>query len=88
MAIENGMVASTESQINTPFTNDDIEWHKWDFLGTDISERDPEDINYQIDMAITLADKDDLRELIYNIFDSNDNYAKSFEQLHIKKERA
>jgi len=88
MAIENGMVASTESQIRTPFTNDNIEWHKWDLLGVEINERDPEDINYQIDMAITSANKEDLQELIYSIFDTNDNYAKSFERLLIEKERA
>lgn len=88
MDIKGDILASPEKQVWAPFSNNEIEWHKWNFLGTDIDETDPEDINYQIDMAITLADKNDLRELIYNIFDSNDNYTKSFEELHIKKERA
>lgn len=88
MDIKGDILASPEKQVWDPFSNDDIEWHRWDFLNQDINEREPEDMNYQIEMALTLASKDDLIDLIDSVFEDNDNYAKSFEQLHIKKERA
>lgn len=55
----------------------------WRFLGRDISEDD--DVNYEIQEAIDNADKDDLADLIYDVYFGDDDYLKFFKDLHIKE---
>lgn len=89
MAIENGNLVNLADAIRFTYDVDEGEDEDkdnprfWYFLGRTISEDD--DVNYEIQEAIDNADKDDLADLIYDVYFGDDDYLKFFKDLHIKE---